>query len=161
MEITDLLIATQKNKASDLHIATKNPPIMRVNGDMLPLDVPALSGDEVKRMLYSVMSDQQRSDYEQELELDFSISFAADTRFRVNTFNTINGPAAVFRTIPTKIMTLETLARQMLLSGCATYTRGLSCLRAPRVLVSRPRLLPWSITSTITLTNTFSRWKIR
>lgn len=131
MEITDLLMATHKNKASDLHISSKNPPIMRVNGDMLPLDMPSLAADEVKRMLYSIMTDQQRSDYEQDLELDFSISFGADLRFRVNTFNTILGPAAVFRSIPTKILSLDALAAPEVLKRLCHLHKGLILVTGP------------------------------
>ncbi len=131
MEITDLLMATHKNKASDLHLSTRNPPIMRVNGDMLPLDMPALDAEEVKRMLYSIMTEQQRSDYEQDLELDFSISFASDMRFRVNTFNTIYGAAAVFRTIPTKILSLETLNAPEVLKRLCHLHKGLILVTGP------------------------------
>jgi twitching motility protein PilT len=131
MEITDLLIATHKNKASDLHISTKNPPLMRVNGDMLPLDMPALSAEEVKRMLYSIMTDQQRSDYERDLELDFSMTFASDMRFRVNTFNTIYGAAAVFRTIPTKILSLEALGAPEVLKRLCHLHKGLILVTGP------------------------------
>jgi twitching motility protein PilT len=131
MEITDLLLATQKNKASDLHLSTKNPPIMRVNGDMLPLDMPALGGDEIKRMLFSIMSDQQRTEYEENLELDFSISFASDSRFRVNTFNTINGAAAVFRTIPTKILSLDALGAPEVLKRLCHLHKGLILVTGP------------------------------
>lgn len=131
MEISDLLIATHKNKASDLHISTKSPPVMRVNGDMLPLDMPALSGEDVKRMLHSIMTDQQRSDYERELELDFSISFANDLRFRVNTYNTIYGAAAVFRTIPTKVLTLEALGAPEVLKRLCHLQKGLILVTGP------------------------------
>lgn len=131
MEITDLLMATHKNKASDLHISTKNPPLMRVNGDMLPLDMPSLSSEEVKRMLYSIMTDQQRSDYERDLELDFSISFASDMRFRVNTFNTIYGAAAVFRSIPTKILSLDTLGAPEVLKRLCHLHKGLILVTGP------------------------------
>lgn len=131
MEITDLLMATHKNKASDLHISTKNPPIMRVNGDILPLDLPSLGAEDVKRMLYSIMTDQQRSDYERDLELDFSISFGTDMRFRVNTFNTIYGAAAVFRTIPTKILSLETLGTPEVLKRLCHLHKGLILVTGP------------------------------
>lgn len=131
MEITDLLVATFKNKASDLHISTKNPPVMRVNGDMLPLDMPALSSEDVKRMLHSIMTDQQRSDYERELELDFSISFANDLRFRVNTYNTIYGAAAVFRTIPTKVLTLDNLGSPEILKRLCHLHKGLILVTGP------------------------------
>ncbi len=131
MEITDLLMATHKNKASDLHISTKNPPIMRVNGDMLPLDMPALDAEQVKKMLFSLMTEQQRSDYERDLELDFSISFGNDLRFRVNTFNTIFGAAAVFRSIPTKIMTLDALGAPEVLKRLCHLHKGLILVTGP------------------------------
>lgn len=131
MEITDLLVATHKNKASDLHISSRNPPIMRLNGDMLPLDMPALTADDAKQMIYSIMSEQQRSDYERELELDFSISFSDDMRFRVNAFNTIYGPAAVCRTIPTKILSLETLNTPEVFKRLCHLHKGLILVTGP------------------------------
>jgi twitching motility protein PilT len=131
MEVTDLLMATHKNKASDLHLSTKNPPVMRVNGDMLPLDMPPLGAEDVKQMLYSIMTDQQRSDYEQDLELDFSISLGTDMRFRVNTFNTIYGSAAVFRTIPTKILSLETLGAPEVLKRLCHLHKGMILVTGP------------------------------
>jgi twitching motility protein PilT len=131
MEITDLLTATHQNKASDLHITAKNPPIMRVHGDMLPLDMPALTAEEVKTMIYSIMTEQQRSDYERDLELDFSISFSDEMRFRVNAFNTIYGAAAVFRTIPTKILSLETLKTPEVLKKLCHLHKGLILVTGP------------------------------
>lgn len=131
MEITDLLMATHKNRASDLHLSTNNPPIMRVHGDMLPLDMPPLSGDQIKMMVYSIMTEQQRSDYERDLEIDFSISFNEEMRFRVNTFNTINGAAAVFRTIPTKILSLEDLNAPEVLKRLCHLHKGLILVTGP------------------------------
>jgi twitching motility protein PilT len=131
MEITDLLVATQKNKASDLHLATRNPPIMRVHGDMLPIDAPALDANQVKTLLYSIMTEQQRSDYERDLELDFSISFGDDMRFRVNVFNTIYGPAAVFRSIPTKILSLGELRAPDVLQRLCHLHKGLILVTGP------------------------------
>lgn len=131
MEITDLLMATHKNKASDLHLSTKNPPIMRVNGDMLPLDIPPLDQDTIKRMVYSIMTEQQRADYERELELDFSISFSDQMRFRVNVFNTIYGPGAVFRTIPTKILSLEQLGAPSVFQRLCHLHKGLILVTGP------------------------------
>lgn len=131
MEITDLLMATHKNKASDLHLSTKNPPIMRVHGDMLPLDVPALDADTIKAMVYSIMTEQQRSDYERDLEIDFSISFSEAMRFRVNVFNTIYGPGAVFRTIPTKILSLEDLKAPEVLKRLCHLHKGLILVTGP------------------------------
>ncbi len=131
MEITDLLISTMKNGASDLHLSTGNVPMMRVNGDMLPVNSPALSSDDVKNMLYSIMTEQQRAEYERDLELDFSISFGDDMRFRVNAFNTIYGAAGVFRTIPTKILSLEQL-------DCPEVFKKLCGLHKGLVLVTGP-----------------------
>lgn len=131
MEITDLLMATHKNKASDLHLSTRNPPLMRVHGDMLPLDIPPLEADTIKQMVYSIMTEQQRSDYERELELDFSITFSEDMRFRVNVFNTIYGPGAVFRTIPTKILSLDELRAPEVLKRLCHLHKGLILVTGP------------------------------
>src|ERR1700733_927066 len=95
MEITDLLLASQKNNASDLHLSIGNPPLLRVNGDMLPLKMNVLGSDEVRQMLYSIMTEQQRTEYERDLEIDFALTFSDHMRFRVNAFNTLAGPAAV------------------------------------------------------------------
>ncbi len=132
MEITDLLIFAQKNNASDLHLSTGNPAILRVNGDMVPMPKTGhLSIDDVKSMIYSIMTEQQRSDYERDLELDFAISFGEHMRFRVNTFNTINGPAAVLRTIPTKIYSLDDLKAPEVLRNLTELHKGLILVTGP------------------------------
>lgn len=131
MEITDLLIFTQKNKASDLHLSTSNPPILRIHGDMVPYQSPALTVDDIKRMLYSIMTEQQRADYERDYELDFAISFGEDMRFRVNAFNTLNGPAAVLRTIPNKILSLEDLGAPDVLKKLCNLHKGLILVTGP------------------------------
>lgn len=131
MEITDLLLSTQKNGASDLHLSATNPPMMRVSGEMLPINVPALGSDQVKQMLYSIMTEQQRAEYEREYELDFSISFGDEMRFRVNAFNTICGAAAVFRTIPTKVLSLETLKAPAILKKLCGLHKGLILVTGP------------------------------
>src|SRR5690606_20440248 len=109
MEIVELLTFAKKNSASDLHISTGNPPVLRIHGEMMPLNTPPLQADQVKNLLYSIMTDQQRSLYERELELDFAVSFGSDMRFRVNAYNTISGPSAAFRDIPTKVLGLDDL----------------------------------------------------
>lgn len=131
MEITDLLVYTQKNNASDLHISTGNPPILRIHGEMTPYKSPALSADEVKQMLYSIMTEQQRSDYERDFELDFAISFGEDMRFRVNAFNTLNGPAAVLRVIPTRIVSLDELGAPEVLKKLCGLHKGLILVTGP------------------------------
>ncbi len=131
MEITDLLIATQKNKASDLHLSTGNPPILRLHGEIVPYQGSALSGDEIKHMLYSIMTEQQRAEYERELEIDFAISFGEDMRFRVNAFNTANGPAAVMRSIPSRIKSLEDLQAPEVLTRLCDLHKGLILVTGP------------------------------
>lgn len=131
MEVTDLLLSTQKNNASDLHLSATNSPMMRVNGDMLPVNSPPLTSDEVKQMLYSIMTEQQRAEYERDLEIDFSISFGDDMRFRVNAFNTIYGAAAVFRTIPTKVLSLEDLKTPEIFKKLCGLHKGLVLVTGP------------------------------
>lgn len=131
MEITDLLVSTQKNKASDLHLSTGNPPMLRINGEMVPYKSPALSGDQVKQMLYSIMTEQQRSDYERDLELDFAISFGDNMRFRVNAFNTLSGPASVMRTIPNDIVSLDALQAPDILKKLCALPKGLILVTGP------------------------------
>jgi twitching motility protein PilT len=132
MDITDLLAMAHQQRASDLHLSSTNPPIIRINGDMLPIrTVPPLTPESIKEMLYSVMTDQQRSEYESQLELDFSISFGAASRFRVNAFNTMRGPAAVFRTIPTKVLTLDDLGAPEIFKRLAQLHKGLLLVTGP------------------------------
>ncbi len=131
MEITDLLIFTQKNKASDLHLSTNNPPYLRIFGEMVPYKMAPLSTDDIKQMLYSIMTEQQRSDYERDLELDFAISFGEEMRFRVNAFNTMNGPAAVLRTIPNLIQSLEELGAPEVLKKLCMLPKGLVLVTGP------------------------------
>lgn len=98
-----------QNKASDLHLSATSAPIIRVNGQMKKVKTDALSSDEIRAMLYSVMSEEQRADFERDLDLDIAISFGDKARFRVNAFNTRHGTAAVFRAIPSDIPTMEQL----------------------------------------------------
>lgn len=131
MEITDLLIATARNNASDLHLSANNPPIMRVDGDIMPLNAPPLYPDTIKTMLYGVMTEQQRSEYERDLEIDFAVSFGEQLRFRVNAFTSINGPGAVFRTIPTEILTLEDIDAPDILRDLCRNEKGLILVTGP------------------------------
>lgn len=131
MEITDLLVFTEKNKASDLHLSTGNPPILRVHGDMLPYKTAPLSANELKEMLYSIMTEQQRSDFERDLEVDFALSFGDNHRFRVNAFNTLNGPAAVLRTIPNAIQSLDAIGSPHVLKRLCKLNKGLILVTGP------------------------------
>lgn len=131
MEITELLVFTQKNKASDLHLTSGSPPLVRIHGEMMPMKMEPMTPDDVKNLIYSIMTEQQRSDYERDFELDFSISFSNNMRFRVNAFNTINGPAAVFRDIPTEILSLDQLGAPEILKRLTRLHKGLILVTGP------------------------------
>lgn len=132
VDITDLLTFTNQQKASDLHLSSGNPPIIRVNGDMTPLtQYDVFSHDQIKTMLYSIMTEQQRSDFEKDWELDFSIAFGEHMRFRVNAFTTIYGCAAVFRTIPTKILSLADLKAPDVFKKLTNLHKGLILVTGP------------------------------
>ncbi len=131
MEITDLLVFTQKNKASDLHLSVGNPPVLRINGEMVPYKGTALSADDIKQMIYSIMTEQQRSEYERDLDIDFAISFGDNMRFRVNAFNTLGGAAAVLRIIPSDVQNLENLGAPEILKKLCGLHKGLILVTGP------------------------------
>lgn len=131
MDITDLLILTKKNNASDLHLSVGNPPVLRLHGEISPHKGEIITTEAMKSMLYSIMSEQQRSDYERDFELDFAISFGDNMRFRVNAFNTLNGPAAVLRVIPTEIISLEDLNAPEILKKLTLLHKGLILVTGP------------------------------
>jgi twitching motility protein PilT len=115
-----------------LHLSSKKPPIMRINGSMVPVtELGVVSAEQVKTMIYAIMTDTQRAQFEAELELDFALSFGEEMRFRVNAFNTLDGPAAVFRTIPTKISTLEQINAPGVLQYLCNKHRGLILVTGP------------------------------
>jgi twitching motility protein PilT len=131
MEITELLAFGRKNKASDLHLASERPPMLRINGDITPLRVGVLSADEVLAMIYSLMTEKQRAEYEDKLELDFAVHFGDESRYRVNAYNTIEGPAAVFRDIPTRVQSIDDLRLPPVLKRFAGFSKGLVLVTGP------------------------------
>ncbi|MBE0488224.1 MAG: type IV pilus twitching motility protein PilT [Halomonas sp.] len=131
MDITELLAFSAKQKASDLHLSAGLPPMIRVDGDIRRLNVPAMEDREVRKLIYDIMADRQRRDYEEFFETDFSFEVPGVSRFRVNVFNHARGAGAVFRTIPTDVLTLEDL-------GLGTVFRQLSMLPRGLVLVTGP-----------------------
>ena len=110
VDVAQLLAFAVKNNASDLHLSAGVPPMIRVDGDMKRINMPALSHKEVHGMVYDIMNDKQRKAYEEFFETDFSFEIPKLARFRVNAFNQNRGAAAVFRTIPSEVWTLEDLA---------------------------------------------------
>ncbi len=131
MQITDLLAFGVKNKASDLHLSASLPPMIRVHGDIRRINLPEMSAEDVGNMISSVMNDLQRKNYQQNLETDFSFELPNVARFRVNAFNTNRGPAAVFRTIPSKVLTLEELKAPRVFQKIAETPRGLVLVTGP------------------------------
>lgn len=126
MDLTQLLAFAMQNKASDLHLSPTNFPIMRVHGDLRRIKGDTeLTGDSVRAMIYSIMTEAQRAEYEKEMELDFAISFGEKARFRVNAFTSRNGPAAVFRTIPSDIPTIEQLDLPPVMKRFAELDKGI------------------------------------
>lgn len=131
MDISDLLAFSVKNKASDLHLSAGLPPMIRVHGDIRKINVPALDHTQVHDMVYDIMSDGQRKVYEETLECDFSFEIPNLARFRVNAFNHNRGSGAVFRTIPSKILTLEELHCPAIFKDIADTPRGLCLVTGP------------------------------
>ncbi len=131
MDLTQLLAFTMQNKASDLHLSATNPPMIRVDGRLKRVKSDALSTDDVRQMLYSVMSEDQRAVYEKEYEIDLAISFGEKARFRVNAYNTRNGTAAVFRVIPSDIPTMEDLDLPQAMKKFARLEKGIVLITGP------------------------------
>jgi len=131
MDIAELLAFSVKNKASDLHLSAGLPPMIRVHGDVRRINVPALEHKDVHGMVYDIMNDSQRKVYEETLEVDFSFEIPNLARFRVNAFNQQRGAGAVFRTIPSKVLTLEDLHAPKIFAEIAKYPRGLVLVTGP------------------------------
>ncbi|MHB9118803.1 MAG: type IV pilus twitching motility protein PilT [Burkholderiales bacterium] len=131
MEISDLLAFSVKNKASDLHLSSGLPPMIRVHGDVRRINVPALEQKEVHGMVYDIMNDGQRKFYEENKEVDFSFEVPNLARFRVNAFIQQRGAGAVFRTIPSKVLTLEQLNAPSSFKEIANQPRGIVLVTGP------------------------------
>ena len=131
MDISDLLAFSVKNKASDLHLSAGLPPMIRVHGDVRKINVPAMDHTQVHDMVYDIMNDGQRKVYEETLECDFSFEIPNLARFRVNAFNHNRGSGAVFRTIPSKILTLEQLNCPPIFKEIAETPRGIVLVTGP------------------------------
>ncbi|WP_124949420.1 type IV pilus twitching motility protein PilT [Sulfuriferula thiophila] len=131
MEISELLAFAVKNKASDLHLSAGLPPMIRVHGDIRRINLPDMSHQTVHDMVYDIMNDGQRKIYEETLEVDFSFEVPTLARFRVNAFNQNRGAGAVFRTIPSKVLTLEELGAPKIFKDIADNPRGIVLVTGP------------------------------
>lgn len=131
MDITELLAFSVKNKSSDLHISAGLPPLIRVDGDLRRINLPALDHNEVIKIIYDIMNDRQKKEYEEFLETDFSFEIPNLARFRVNAFNQARGAAAVFRTIPSLILSMDDLHLPPIFKEMANFNRGLVLVTGP------------------------------
>ena len=131
MDISELLAFTVKNNASDLHLSAGLPPMIRVDGDIRRINVPAMDHKLVHTLIYDIMNDKQRKDYEEFLETDFSFEIPGLARFRVNAYNQNRGAAAVFRTIPSNILSLEDLGCPKVFEEASNHPRGLVLVTGP------------------------------
>tara|TARA_R110001583_G_scaffold7040_2_gene35120 strand:- start:1131 stop:2165 length:1035 start_codon:yes stop_codon:yes gene_type:complete len=131
MDITELLAFSVKHKASDLHLSAGVPPMIRVDGEVRKVNVPALENKEVNNLIYDIMNDKQRKDFEERLETDFSFEIKDLARFRVNVFNQSRGAAAVFRTIPSEVLTLDNINAPAIFKEISDYPRGLVLVTGP------------------------------
>ncbi len=131
MDIAELLAFSVKHDASDLHLSAGLPPMIRVDGDIRRINVPALEHKVVHGLVYDIMNDKQRKDFEEFLETDFSFEIPGLARFRVNAFNQDRGAGAVFRTIPSKVLTLEDLGCPETFKEIVDVPRGLVLVTGP------------------------------
>ena len=131
MDITELLAFGVKNGASDLHLSSGLPPMIRVDGDVRRINLPAMDHKQVHGMVYDIMNDKQRKDYEEFLETDFSFEVPGVARFRVNAFNQNRGAGAVFRTIPSKVLSMEDLGQGQVFRNVCEFPRGLILVTGP------------------------------
>src|SRR5678810_544308 len=131
VDIAQLLAFAVKNNASDLHLSAGVPPMIRVDGDMKRINMPALTHKEVHSMVYDIMNDKQRKAYEEFYETDFSFEIPGLARFRVNAFNQNRGAAAVFRTIPSEVLTLDDLGCPRIFKELIDQPQGLILVTGP------------------------------
>ena len=125
MDIAQLLAFTMQNEASDLHLSPTSPPIIRHLGDLKRVKSDPLKSEDIRSMAYSVMTEEQRAQFEKEKELDFAISFGEKARFRVNVFTTRNGTTCVFRSIPSVVPTLDELDMPPILRQLSEMDKGI------------------------------------
>ncbi|MDQ6999924.1 MAG: type IV pilus twitching motility protein PilT [Mariprofundus sp.] len=131
MEVSELLAFTVKNNASDLHLSSGEPPMIRINGDMTRIKMPDIDRRDVQAMVYDIMSDTQRKLFEEHMEIDFSFSLGEIARFRVNVFEQRRGMGAVFRVIPNEVLTLDQLSCPQVFRDIAMMPRGICLVTGP------------------------------
>lgn len=129
--LQQLLKTMVEQGASDLHLTTNSPPQIRIDGELLPLQLPPLSAAETKGLVYSVLTDQQKHRFEENLELDFSFGMKGLARFRANVFNQRGAVGGAFRTIPWEIKSFQELGLPDTVSSLSDRPRGLVLVTGP------------------------------
>ena len=131
MEIKELLNITKEKNASDLHLNIGIPPVLRINGKLTKLDLPELTQEITHGMIYSILNEKQKRDFEKDGELDLSYELNNVARFRVNAFKHRRGEGAAFRLIPEKIKTLAELGLPSILSDFTEKDKGIVLVTGP------------------------------
>ena len=131
MDLSELLAFAVKNGASDIHISAGLPPLIRIDGEMRRIKVDPMTSNVVHDMIYDIMLDSQRKEFEERLEADFAFEIASVARFRVNAYNQARGPAAAFRTIPTEVLSLEDINAPPIFRTLSEKHRGLVLVTGP------------------------------
>lgn len=131
MDITELLAFGFKQGASDLHLSAGLPPMIRIDGDVRRVNLPPMDHKQVHGLIYDIMNDKQRRDYEEHLETDFSFEVPGVARFRVNAFNQGRGAGAVFRSIPSKVLSMDDLGMGQVFKDISMKPRGMVLVTGP------------------------------
>lgn len=131
IRIHELLSFAIRHKASDIHLSSGEVPSVRVDGDVRRLDLDPLSSEDARRLAYSVMNEKQKTRFENEMEVDFSIGVKGMARFRVNIFCHARGVGLVLRQIPSRVSTLDELGVPKVFYSIANIRKGLVLLTGP------------------------------
>lgn len=131
MNTQHLLVQCLARRASDLHLSSGVPAMLRVDGDLIPMSEQALTHADIHAALMSIMSSAQQLQFSQNLECDFSLDLADVSRFRVNVFQQARGVSAVFRVIPHHIPSLQALHAPAIFSQLMQSSRGLVLVTGP------------------------------
>jgi twitching motility protein PilT len=129
--LNDCLFDAIRLGASDLHVTVGLPPMVRVRGEVLPLDCPAFTPNATRELIYDILSNDQRQRLENDWELDFSYTLPRTARFRVNVYFQKGSLGAAFRTIPHEIKSLHELGLPEAVEDMTEKPRGLVLVTGP------------------------------
>ena len=130
-KIQDILIQAKEKGASDVHLNIGIPPVFRLNGKMTKTEFPVLKPEDVHKMIYSIIFEKQKKDFEKDKQLDFSYEIEGVSRFRINIFRHRLGEAAVIRLIPTEILSVEQLGLPDVITTLTEKDKGIVLVTGP------------------------------